>query len=143
MKYLPCPTWKVCDLNNSGWINLLLDINIFNRILNNSLTSCNIGCGNGKIDLGEQCDDGNLMSGDGCSANCKLEPGDAPLEYCKIIANPNPAVEWQPIQFITEWYAPWADTYSYTITDWWMGGGISSEPFLWLFPIGIPHFAGK
>jgi len=34
--------------------------------------SCVVGCGNGKIDpgLGEACDDGNDMSGDGCSAGC-------------------------------------------------------------------------
>jgi fibro-slime domain-containing protein len=35
-----------------------------------------VGCGNGKIDpgLGEQCDDGNTTPGDGCSADCQLEP---------------------------------------------------------------------
>ena len=33
---------------------------------------CVVGCGNGKLDpgLGEACDDGNDVSGDGCSANC-------------------------------------------------------------------------
>ncbi len=30
-------------------------------------------CGDGAIDLGEVCDDGNLLDGDGCSAVCKLE----------------------------------------------------------------------
>jgi cysteine-rich repeat protein len=38
--------------------------------------ACVVGtvCGNGKVDLlGEQCDDGNLLAGDGCSANCVLE----------------------------------------------------------------------
>ena len=34
-------------------------------------TTC---CGNGTIDPGEQCDDDNLISGDGCSATCTLEP---------------------------------------------------------------------
>jgi MYXO-CTERM domain-containing protein len=34
------------------------------------------GCGNGVVDVGEQCDDGNVVSGDGCSAQCQLEdPG--------------------------------------------------------------------
>jgi cysteine-rich repeat protein len=28
-------------------------------------------CGNGKIDAGETCDDGNKLSGDGCSAQCQ------------------------------------------------------------------------
>src|SRR3569623_1605557 len=34
--------------------------------------SCVVGCGNGKLDpgLGEACDDGNDVSGDGCSASC-------------------------------------------------------------------------
>ena len=30
-------------------------------------------CGNGIIETGEQCDDGNTVSGDGCSATCQLE----------------------------------------------------------------------
>ena len=34
--------------------------------------NCLIGCGNGTLDpgLGEVCDDGNSVSGDGCSSNC-------------------------------------------------------------------------
>lgn len=36
-------------------------------------------CGNGEQELGEDCDDGNKVGGDGCSAACTLEPicGDA------------------------------------------------------------------
>jgi cysteine-rich repeat protein len=30
-------------------------------------------CGNSIVDSGEQCDDGNTVSGDGCSSNCKIE----------------------------------------------------------------------
>jgi fibro-slime domain-containing protein len=30
-------------------------------------------CGNGVLDTGEQCDDGNRTNGDGCNANCQLE----------------------------------------------------------------------
>ncbi len=30
-------------------------------------------CGNNVIDLGEDCDDNNTVSGDGCSSNCKFE----------------------------------------------------------------------
>lgn len=35
------------------------------------------GCGNGFVDsvFGETCDDGNINSGDGCSAQCTVEPG--------------------------------------------------------------------
>lgn len=32
-------------------------------------------CGNGQIDTGEACDDGNQNSGDGCSNTCSVEPG--------------------------------------------------------------------
>ena len=37
-------------------------------------------CGNGLINLGEQCDDGNSVSSDGCSGTCKNEPG----WYCAL-----------------------------------------------------------
>jgi cysteine-rich repeat protein len=33
------------------------------------------GCGNGVLDDGEACDDGNQMSGDGCNASCTQEDG--------------------------------------------------------------------
>jgi cysteine-rich repeat protein len=32
------------------------------------------GCGNGALDAGEQCDDGNLANGDCCSSACRIEP---------------------------------------------------------------------
>jgi cysteine-rich repeat protein len=32
-------------------------------------------CGNGKLDPGEQCDDGNTKKGDGCGDTCQWEPG--------------------------------------------------------------------
>ncbi len=32
-------------------------------------------CGNGALDEGEQCDDGNTANGDGCSATCAIEAG--------------------------------------------------------------------
>jgi cysteine-rich repeat protein len=31
-------------------------------------------CGNGKLEAGEECDDGNTVSGDGCSCTCTIEP---------------------------------------------------------------------
>ena len=30
-------------------------------------------CGNGVIDEGEECDDGNTIDGDGCSSSCTIE----------------------------------------------------------------------
>ncbi len=32
-----------------------------------------VSCGNGIVEPGEECDDGNNVSGDGCSASCRLE----------------------------------------------------------------------
>ncbi len=34
-------------------------------------------CGNGVLEAPEQCDDGNLLNGDGCSPDCQLEQCDA------------------------------------------------------------------
>jgi len=40
---------------------------------NTPLDSCGGGqCGNGIVEPGEQCDDGNLVNGDGCHADCTL-----------------------------------------------------------------------
>ncbi|NJK88204.1 MAG: hypothetical protein HC923_01620 [Myxococcales bacterium] len=33
------------------------------------------GCGDGARATGESCDDGNLLDGDGCSTNCRIEVG--------------------------------------------------------------------
>ncbi len=33
------------------------------------------GCGDGVLEDGERCDDGNTTAGDGCDATCALEPG--------------------------------------------------------------------
>lgn len=56
----------------------------------NSCVQCNIGftlvggtcvmsmCGNGMLELGEDCDDGDLDPGDGCSDMCQVEAG----SYC-------------------------------------------------------------
>jgi len=35
----------------------------------------NAGCGNATVNPGEQCDDGNTVSGDGCNSSCRLEVG--------------------------------------------------------------------
>lgn len=44
-------------------------------IAENDCGACaaNAVCGNGALESGEQCDDGNTTGGDGCSANCVIE----------------------------------------------------------------------
>lgn len=37
-------------------------------------------CGDRFLDVGEDCDDGNTLSGDGCDATCRLECGNGSLE---------------------------------------------------------------
>jgi fibro-slime domain-containing protein len=37
--------------------------------------ACDTSCGNGNVEMGEACDDGNLAAGDGCSATCTAEAG--------------------------------------------------------------------
>jgi cysteine-rich repeat protein len=36
-------------------------------------------CGDGDVDDGEECDDGNAVSGDGCSSSCEIEDDVQPL----------------------------------------------------------------
>ncbi len=40
-------------------------------IVDSTLADCAAGCGNGALDAGEVCDDGNLIGCDGCSATCQ------------------------------------------------------------------------
>ena len=35
-------------------------------------------CGNGMLDIGEECDDGNTVGGDCCGATCQIEPSGCP-----------------------------------------------------------------
>jgi cysteine-rich repeat protein len=53
------------------------------------LTSCSgcfetdlPSCGDGKVEAGEECDDGNRDDGDGCSSQCLLEAGDCGNGVC-------------------------------------------------------------
>lgn len=52
-------------------------------------------CGNGKPDPGEQCDDGNTASGDGCSSQCLTE---APVNDPPVCdkASADPSMLWPP-----------------------------------------------
>ncbi len=45
------------------------------RDASGATTACNVICGNGNVEAGEDCDDGNAKNGDGCSSDCKIEAG--------------------------------------------------------------------
>jgi fibro-slime domain-containing protein len=45
------------------------------RNASGSTVACTTACGDGNIDAGEQCDDGNKNNGDGCSSTCNTEAG--------------------------------------------------------------------
>jgi len=56
-------------------------------------------CGNSVIESGEQCDDGNTVSGDGCSATCQLEP-----TFNKADLNEDGSVDFQDlIELFQNW----------------------------------------
>ena len=42
-------------------------------------------CGNGGLDRGEECDDGNAQSGDGCSAGCRRELSAGGAHTCVVL----------------------------------------------------------
>lgn len=44
-------------------------------MVNSNFTESAVVCGNGALESGEECDDGNLLNGDGCSAICENESG--------------------------------------------------------------------
>jgi len=51
----------------------------------NSDSDCVAACGNGKLEGEEQCDDGNVRAGDGCSARCAQETA---RDRCEVLFQP-------------------------------------------------------
>ncbi|MEO0460186.1 MAG: DUF4215 domain-containing protein [Myxococcota bacterium] len=59
-------------VNNPGSDNVDPDVFAYNEF---STLPALFTCGDGDVDFGEECDDGNNDSNDGCQANCFIEPG--------------------------------------------------------------------
>lgn len=86
-----------------------------------------VSCGDGTVNqTEEQCDDGNNVSGDGCSKDCKKEAAIAPttgdLIITEIMVNPN----------TTEQYGEWFEVYNTTknailLTGLQIGDGFGKE----------------
>ncbi len=51
----------------------LLQSAIMSETYDVSAVYCDSYCGDGIVDPGEQCDDGNLIDGDGCNSDCSIE----------------------------------------------------------------------
>jgi hypothetical protein len=56
-----CPPNKSCDLDMNGQVDKN-DVQVLRWVLNNTLTVCDVGCGNGTKESSESCDDGNLTN---------------------------------------------------------------------------------
>ncbi len=51
-------------------------------------TDCGVLCGNGLLEAGEECDDGNTQDGDGCSSTCTIEAQvGIPITNCQELQN--------------------------------------------------------
>jgi fibro-slime domain-containing protein len=58
--------------------------------------ACSTACGDGNVDEGEACDDGNRQNHDGCSQDCRVEPGFTCTETESLDTEPcpsNPALQ--------------------------------------------------
>lgn len=80
-------------------VSLLLFLSGMGSAFSISSTEAALGtCGNGVVDKFEQCDDGNLNNGDGCSSLCQMEGDDFPvMVYTANDPPPTPALEELPL----------------------------------------------
>jgi cysteine-rich repeat protein len=63
----------IISLNVGGDKNLVINPDAYIEGFFTGGVVTGIECGNGIIETGEQCDDGNTVSGDGCSSTCTTE----------------------------------------------------------------------
>jgi len=59
-----------CDVVSSGCINCVIQAG-----WECPINVCNSLCSNNALNSGEECEDGNLNDGDGCSSLCNIEKG--------------------------------------------------------------------
>ncbi len=64
--------------------NYSLKVNVSFNDINFTYTELAIVCGNGQLQTGEMCDDGNTVSGDGCSATCQDESSGSSFAGCTL-----------------------------------------------------------
>ena len=95
---LPFTIFKT-ESNNKSQILLIKAVSTIDNkysAISSVIYNITSGFGNGQIDFNEECDDGNILNGDGCSSNCKLEkgfnccPNNIGIDICKRIENSLP-----------------------------------------------------
>lgn len=92
-------------------------------------------CGNGSIETGEQCDDGNTVDGDGCSNTCQIEiaatptPSPTPRATPVATATPSPTPAATPIPNQCQQYAIYRDNVLINMKDIRLGDTIRFRGF--------------
>ena len=66
------------DIGVSGVFRMVVNVNGSGAI-DDVVFDIDALCGDGELDEGEECDDGNNVDGDGCAADCTIEP---PVPFC-------------------------------------------------------------
>jgi cysteine-rich repeat protein len=57
-----------------------------------NIGTCEVVCGDGAVETGETCDDGNTTDGDGCSATCQIESGSVCSGNPSLCGTPTPTL---------------------------------------------------
>ncbi len=86
---LPLGNYTLTEEMKSGWIqfaepNPITLTSTATSSIDNDFINYLPECGNGVVDEGEQCDDGNSDNGDGCNNQCELPYGGPEYGYLKI-----------------------------------------------------------
>ncbi len=97
-------------------------------------------CGNGKIETGENCDDGNMIPGDGCSAGCQAEDASSCMKINEVYYDPDICHGGQKHEWI-ELYN--ACEYEVNLKNWYLtdnGGYPAREKINSNYPIEAGGF---